>query len=147
MTQKIIPAGYRLTVHSWENDGDSPSMLIKEGIQEDEICLHVELLNLMKKRGSGLENNYEPTEKDFHKAHSILLPLMEKYAALFDEKKMALFRKDVGSIQNYIAENLTGYPNEEYGLRVVDSFSVEYLPEQVIMENALSKVLNLIKAY
>ena len=31
-----IPAGYRLTVKSWENDGDANEAKIIEGIQHDD---------------------------------------------------------------------------------------------------------------
>lgn len=136
-----IKAGYRITSVSWENDADNYRTVVKEGVKEDEAKLIGELGKLMKTRKSGLENCYEPNDKDLKKGHEFYLPTFEKYAQLFSKHDIGLFREDAYGIMEYIVDNITGYSNEGYALRVLESMKIEYFPEDVVIEDVTKKFM------
>ena len=41
--ETIIPAGYRVTVDSWENDADVHRTIVKKGLDRDMAKFHEEL--------------------------------------------------------------------------------------------------------
>lgn len=134
-----ILAGYRFTFVSWENDGDNKKTIVKEGVQEAEAKLLGKLASLIQLGGCGLENNYEPSEKEQKKAFKILLPIFEKHKDIFDESDMNLFRKDVGQMVDYINENMLGHGEDGYWMRALQSTKVEYIPEEINIEDVTSK--------
>ena len=134
-----IKAGYRITSVSWENDGDHYHTVIKEGLKEEDAKLIGTLGKLMQSRKSGLENNYEASDKDLKKGHAFYLPTFEQYEHLFSKHDMALYRQDCYAIMEYITENITGYSSEEYALRVLESMKIEYFPEDVVIEDVTKK--------
>lgn len=134
-----IPAGYRITSVSWENDGDHYRTEVKEGLSEDEAKFIGHLGKLMHSRKSGLENNYEASKKEYKKGHEFYLPAFEKYAHLFSAEDMKDYRKDCYALLDYIRENITGYSSEGYALRVLESMKVEYFPEDIVIEDVTYK--------
>lgn len=136
-----IKAGYRITSVSWENDGDNYRTVVKEGMKEDQAKLIGELGKLMKTRKSGLENCYEASKEELENGHKFYLPTFEKYAHLFSKHDMNLFREDAYGIMEYIVDNITGYSNEGYALRVLESMKIEYFPEDVVIEDVTKKFM------
>lgn len=134
-----IKAGYRITSVSWENDGDNYRTVIKEGLKEEETKLIGEIGKLMKSRKSGLENSYEPDDKELNKGHAFYLPVFEKYEHLFSKHDMSIYRADAYGIMSYIVDNITGYSAEGYALRVLESMKIEYFPEDVVIEDVTKK--------
>lgn len=130
-----IKAGYRVTSISWENDGDNYRTVIKEGLKEEEVKLIGAIGKLMKSKKSGLENNYEASDKELSKGHKFYLPIFEKYVSLFSEHDMNLYRQDCYAIMDYIVENITGYSSEGYALRVLESMKIEYFPEDILVQD------------
>ena len=130
-----IKAGYRVTSISWENDGDNYRTIIKEGLKEEEVKLIGAIGKLMKSKKSGLENNYEASDKELSKGHKCYLPIFEKYVSLFSEHDMNLYREDCYGIMDYIVENITGPSSEGYALRVLESMKIEYFPEDILVQD------------
>lgn len=131
----IIPAGYRFTFVSWENDGDNYKTIIKEGVEEKQAKLLVELA----KADSGLENAYEPDETELKTGYNVLWPIFEKHKDVFSSKQMESFKADVGAMTEYINEKILGYSSEGYWMRVLDSYKIEYIPEEIKIEDVTDK--------
>ena len=138
--QNKIPAGYRFTVKSYEGDGDNFKTVVVEGLSEPKAKLLGELVTLLCHCRSGLEGACEPTQKEREKAHSVLLPIFEKYADLFEPEQLQSFRDDVGCMQDFICDNLLGYPAEErYALRIIKDVWVDCIPYDVLIEDVTTK--------
>lgn len=142
--QKInsIKAGYRITCVSWENDGDHYRTLIRDGISKRETELIAEIAGSMIKRKSGLENNYEASERDLNKGHKFFLKIFEKYQDFFDEHDMGIFRQDHYGIVEYICDNITGLSVEGYALRVLKSICIEYVPEEIQLQDVTDQFIS-----
>lgn len=139
---KTIPAGYRFTFDSWENDGDSPRKVTLQGLSEEHAQFVAELAKLIQARKTGLENIYDPDEKAKKKAYKVLWPVFEKYSSLFDADDMDLFKEDIGQMVDYINENMLGYPSEDgVWLRVLETFEAEYFPGDVVSENVTARFM------
>lgn len=136
-----IKAGYRITSISWENDGDNYRTVVKEGVKEDEAKLIGELGKLMKTRKSGLENCYEPSDEELERGHKFYLPTFEKHSHLFSKHDNNLYQQDAYAIMSYIIDNITGFSNEGYALRVLESMKIEYFPEDVVIEDVTKKFM------
>ncbi len=140
-----IPQGYRFTTHSWENDADARQTLIKEGLSKRETELLARLASIIKNRGTGLANTYDPTEEEQERAYKVLLPIFEEYIDLFDTGIKELtniewFRKDGGYMLNYIQAKLTGEPySPDFGIRVIESFKIEYIPMDIVLEDVTNQ--------
>lgn len=125
-----IPAGYRFTFDSWENDADNNKTKILEGVSLEDAQFLSELCKILQAQGTGLENEYEPDDKTYKKAFKILKPLFKKY------KKP---QNDIYEMCDYIAENILDYSAEEYGLRVLDGVKVQYIPQDILIEDVTAK--------
>lgn len=136
-----IKAGYRTTCVSWENDADYYRTIVKEGLSFAEAKLIGELASAMLTRKSGLENNFEASDRDLAKGHKFYLKIFEKHKELFCEHDLNLFRQDHYAIVEYITDNLTGYSVEGYALRVLDSIVVEHVPQDIILEDVTEQFL------
>jgi hypothetical protein len=82
----IIPAGYRITFVSWENDVDNYKTIIKEGLDLQTTSFLVELAEILKARKTGLENKYEPSEVRYEQAYEVLLPIFLKHSDFFSKE-------------------------------------------------------------
>lgn len=131
----IIPAGYRFIFDSWENDGDSARTVITEGVNEPEARFLAELAKALVSGSSGLENNYEPDEKEIRKGHKVLLAIFERHQNVFSEEDIDAYRQDGGRMADYIAEKILGYSTEGYYLRVLDSFKIEHVPVEILIKD------------
>ena len=135
----LIPAGYRFTFNSWENDGDNKRTIVMEGVSEKEAHLFANLAKLIKLRGTGLENAYDPDKKAKQKAYEKLFPLFEAHREVFDDDDFELFVGNVGQMVDYISEYMLGYSDEEYWLRVLESYKIEYIPQEIKIDDVTDK--------
>ena len=141
-TKNKIPAGYRITSLSYEGDDDNHKTVVVEGLSERKALLLGELAKVLLNRGTGLENNLWADEKALEAAHKVLLPIMERYADILPPKRLEEYRRDIGAIQNFIADHLVGYPaKHDYPLRVLKNIKVELVPYDVPLENVTEKFI------
>jgi hypothetical protein len=127
----IIRKGYRITVTSWENDADNYNTLSRDGLDQKEVECYVEMLKLLKgsycndKKVFG--NLYEPRDHEVAEFEAAIRPIMDKHGIKYDDDYPAdTFCDLVGEF--------TGY-GEGYMTRVVESLVVEYVPEDIIIED------------
>lgn len=143
MKSNIIPEGYRITCVSWENDGDNYKTVVKEGVSKRETELIGEVVSLIISHSTGLENNYDPSDKEREKGFKILLPVFEKFPDVLGQKYIEEIRDDGGVMLDYICENLTGYPGEDgYAMRVISSIKIEHIPQDIVIEDVTAQFFN-----
>lgn len=130
----VIKAGYRVTVTSWENDADSYSTRTIDGLDENKVRFHVDLLKLIA--GSNCNdstvfgNMYEPSDKETEAFEKAVIEVLEKHDAGYEGCEALDIAHDI--IGDY-----TGY--SEFYTRVVDSIVVEYVPQEIIIEDVSTK--------
>lgn len=139
----IIPAGYRFTFNSYEGDGDNLKTIVKQGVSENEAHLLAKIANLMVGSGIWLENQDDPSEKEKRKAYNLLWPVFEQHKDLFDSETLELFKEGVDSMADYICENIVDYPEDEYYMRVLESYHAEYTPVAIELTDVTLDFLKL----
>lgn len=130
-----IPAGYRVTSVSCENDGDHYQTVMKEGLSENEVKLLGAVVSMMYSGDSRLENNYEPNKKEMDFGHKVYLTVFEQYAHMYTPEQMQEMRTSFQPINDYICKNITGNSVEGYAVRDLQDVTIEYFPEDVLIEN------------
>ena len=126
-----IASGYRITVGSWENDGDVKQTIIKDGFTEDEAHFIVDTLKVGKYYG----NLYEPSEQELSKLYKDYKKVLEKYPVRIAYYEADLEDPDsVLDVFQDIYVDFAGY-SETYYTRVVESIRVEYIPDTIFIED------------
>jgi hypothetical protein len=139
-----IKAGYRLTVKSWENDGDHKQTIQKDGFELEDVKFIVEVLSLYR---FNLGNIYEPTDKQLKEEKSVLRKIVDKYPnaqkvlKLIDTKDM----KNDDSIIECVHESILSefMENGEFYTRKCESLTVEYIPVEIDIEDVTNKLFSL----
>lgn len=129
----VIKKGYRITVVSWENDGDNYRTITKDGYDECETKLIVDLMKLLESRCFG--NMYEPNTDKLYRFEGALRVVFDKHGVDYTEG--GEFSVTDYAMDAYIGE-FTGY-GSEFFTRVVQSISVEYIPQDIVIENVSDK--------
>lgn len=139
----IIQKGYRMTVRSWENDGDNYQTITRDGMTEHNVNMYVELLKPLMYDHSTLTrgkfaNMYEPDASELVEFAGVMDPILKKYEIEYDS--------DVDPVEN--AYNVLGaaldYVGDftgtgEFFTRVVDDIQIEYVPQMIEFQNMNSK--------
>lgn len=125
----IIKAGYRITVTSWENDADNYNTKILEGLTLEDAKFTVDFIKLFTSQNSrpnpGIGNMYEPSEGEIEKANQAVADVFNKH-----EWPTNFNFED----WTYIAYEL-GLSCGEFFTRAMESFVVEYIPEDIVIKN------------
>ena len=140
MKQTIIPAGYRVTISSWENDADNYKDTIHEGITKERVEYILELCKLFK---SGCNNGGKTfgnmTEYGgnarFAKAALSVRAVLEKHRAVLNECELENLEcdEDEMAVCAVVYEFLDS--SEYYLFRVYDVAKVEYIPHEIRMDD------------
>jgi hypothetical protein len=125
-----IPAGYRLTIKSWENDGDAKQTVIVNGLTEARAAFYVDLCKFCSDQFGNL---YCPSKKERDLADSILTTIMinNNMVEKGNEKYVTDHARD------YMYE--LGLCGGEYYSRQCEDWKVEYLPEPLTMEDVTDR--------
>ena len=125
----VIPAGYRLTVRSWENDADHESTQVIDGLSKDTVKFLLAVGELFK-IGAEFSNMYDPDHSDIVELSEELKKIKNKFPNEF-----RYYCKDKGL--DYIEDSLVdvvghliGFSTEYY-TRVLDNYFVEFIPEDI----------------
>jgi hypothetical protein len=148
MTQTIIPAGYRLSITSWENDADAYHTEIIEGLTRERVEYLLELCKLFY---SGSNNNDATFGNMYEysnginalrrKAEDAIRVVMEKHKPVLDEFELEQLAAEYDPEDKYsgpefgeIISDLLHY-SENYVYRVYDTAKVEYIPHEIRMDD------------
>lgn len=126
-----IPKGYRITIESYENDGDFGDTTVIEGLSEDAVKNVVALCTVMKTEHGNL---YYPSDEQKVKLFNILNRIFNCVSDyIVTEDNLEEYEDD---FYNILAE--TGFIGKEQ-----DQFTryckVEYLPEDVFIEDVTER--------
>jgi hypothetical protein len=138
--QTIIPAGYRVTVTSWENDADNYKDTIHEGLSKERVEYILELCNLFKSGsnngGKTFGNMHESTPLSrVAKAEQAVRAVLEKYRAVLNECELENLECEEGDMEVCEVVNEFIDSSEYYFFRVYDIAKVEHIPHQIVMED------------
>ncbi len=144
--QTIIPAGYRLTVTTWENDADNYKTVILEGLDEAAVRFYVELARLFEHSrdySTRICNLYEPGEDALARLATASRKLFSRFPEAlsnFDTPLEELDEDDVArdclsEMTSTIGVSGTG----EFYTRVVSEFKVEHVPNEIVLSDVTSE--------
>lgn len=138
--ETIIPAGYRVTVDSWENDADAQRTIVKEGLDRDMAKFFVEFARLFYSQNNyrgpkRYGNMYEPSREKLKDAHAaakkVILDNWGAFQQMWDDvEKEELDDEDcIWDLTAELHHELFG--GSEYHFRVLEKVKVEYLPVEI----------------
>lgn len=125
----IIPAGYRISCTTWENDADNYQTNCVEGLTKEQAHLTMDLVLLLEVHG----NMYEPSESEVAKLTADIKKVLIKHTGHADLEGVDL--EDDDDVLDFFHEytsDLAGN-SEHYYTRVLSSFRVNYIPQQIEM--------------
>lgn len=131
-----IPPGYKMTFVSYEGDADNQKTIVKEGLQEKEAML-------LKELADALEVNYIPCPiepLEYKKLHKVFYNIVKNYEEEVGQDQLNLMMGDFGIIQDYIHDNILGYPANDYTARVLNYFTIDYVPHKIVLEDGRKKL-------
>lgn len=134
-TQTVIPAGYRLTVDTWENDADNHYTQVLEGLSLELTKLYVDLCKLFN-GDSEVANLYDPSPEEKQVVYEELTKIAYAHPGSVDTSS-----EDATIIGREMMDKCgdIGLIASEFFTRVVDDFKVEYLPEDVIFADVTAQ--------
>ena len=160
MTNTVIPAGYRLTVHSWENDADNRQTHILAGLSIGELLFYLDFCKLLRSADDDFEqrtfgNMYDPSESEIDEFIAAIREITSKHIAAGNivandshtgYMVSALNEELAGDDNAYFANSVSdtmsefmGYSSDNFFTRVFDSHIVEYLPEPIEILNVTNE--------
>jgi hypothetical protein len=133
----IIPIGYRVTVTTWENDGDNYNTKCVEGLSKSAAEFIMKLCNL---HGSSDDfgNMYEPDDDELEKYQNEIQYLIDHHDGEFPE-----YCETVEGVQQYLYN--IGLSGSEFYTRVFETIKIEYVPVEIHIEDVteqFTKILN-----
>ena len=135
MKQTKIPAGYRVTVTSWENDGDNYRTNSIDGLSCQDAKL---LVNLSRLQEGEFGNMYEPSDEKCAKYSKACKKVFDvnphdplgKFAGWNTETT----EENADELASEMLQDLFG-SSEYYYTRVCEEVVVEYLPQDIFIDD------------
>lgn len=136
--QTIIPAGYRITVTSWENDADNYNTEVKEGLSLEQCKLYVDLCKLME-GDDDVSNLYEPDEEELALLKAALVSVAKQHlpAAELDEDAT---EEDMNDVMMDIIYDL-GLAGGDFCTRVCEEWKVEHVPVEIVLNDVTEEFM------
>jgi hypothetical protein len=133
----IIQAGYRVTVTTWENDGDNYNTKTVEGLTESEAEFIVKLCKIHYSKNAyktvkGFGNMYDPNDTEIEKYHAALQKMLDEHTGDTPE-----YCDDPEGMQEYGYK--LGLTGGEFYTRVCENIKVEFIPEQIEIDDVTAK--------
>lgn len=158
-----VPAGLRLSITSWENDGDDYRTVVVNGLTEEDVRFYLELAaDFRSDSGScsgrpGDRGNVSVPAYDLYtlvkgalgshpalsaQERSVWEKALESFQKSLDAEDPDRFSVDGGEIYDLLCEKVLAEPVQyEYGhCRVVESFQVLRIEEPVILVTPVQDV-------
>ena len=126
--KRLLTQGYRITVTSWENDADNYNTKIISGLSLEDAKFTVDFIKLFKSQNdipAGIGNMYDPNPIEISEAHQAVAEVFNKHEwpAHFTFEDWHDVAYDLGLSRG------------EFFTRVMESFVVEYIPEDIVIKN------------
>lgn len=146
-----IKAGYRLTITTWENDGDNYNTKVLEGLDKADVQFHVDILKLFDRSSwngpNDFGNMYEPSGDEIYRLAVAIRKVAVKHEALVREKAEWLL-DEIGEDEDEQPEYMDGAYDFLYDLgigsgefytRVCESIKVEYTPTDIKLQDVTAE--------
>jgi len=118
-----IPAGYRLTVNSWENDGDHRRSVTRDGLSKEEVLFLTDVCEGMKMSNKpSFGNLYEPSDDECAEFEAFLDSLIKKHGLI-----------DVTAEDVIDSLYDLGLSSGDYYTRMCENYKVEHVPKEVVL--------------
>jgi hypothetical protein len=149
MTQTIIPAGYRVTIESWENDADNYKTKVVEGLNESSVKFIIDFVKLFYSKNNyhgpkGFGNIYDPSDKELKELAEAYNLVINKHINKDTENNVRQYFWD-DDADGFYEDHHDGVFDLAYDLglsggcdfftRVLDSFKVEHVPVEIILQD------------
>lgn len=119
-----IKAGYRFSVTSWENDGDNYQTHTVDGLSKVKVEVYIRLVNLFK--GGKFSNLLDYNKEEIKELDLELSKFVDVCG-------------DLNTIKESWLSEVGLYMNGEFYTRVCQSYTVEYVPTEIIIEDVTEK--------
>jgi hypothetical protein len=134
-----IPKGYRLNITTWENDADNYRTKTLVGLTEVQTNLYTSLAKMAYSKNNNegcFGNMYEPSANDRETYEQALNVLGVQYKDVINNHCGEVIPDDnyAEVLFDVFVYNL-GLRGSEFYLRVTESFTVEYYPEDVYAQD------------
>jgi hypothetical protein len=146
-----IKAGYRLTVTTWENDGDNYNTEIKEGLEKAEVYFLTDILKLFDRSSwngpSDFGNMYEPSDDEIYRLAVAIRSVAvkhEEWVKANAEWLLDEIPEDEDGRPEYMDGAYDflydlGIGSGEFYTRVCESFKVEYTPNDIQLQDVTAE--------
>lgn len=134
----IIKAGYKLSVTSWENDGDNYQTHSMDGLSEEMVKNLIKLVSLFKSESrspNNFANMYDPSDKDIEKLDKKLI----EFKDVLGYKHAKNDEEHIDYIKEKWLSELGIYLSGDFYTRVFEDFTVEYVPTEIVIEDVTYK--------
>lgn len=141
---RVIPAGYRIIVTTWENDGDNYNTKTLSGISLDETKFLVEYLEAhgnFHRNSSNWGNMYDPSQQDIDSYLVDMQLILDRYPAVkkaMEDRMRSGETATADCISEFYGYDL-GVTCGEFFTRVVDDFTIEYIPSPITIEDVTAQ--------
>lgn len=137
--ETVIPAGYRVSVASWENDGDAKRTITKEGLSREMAKFFVEAAAVFGSYG----NQYSPSDAQLKVVHrkmrEVIFANWEAFSQMWDD--LTKEEMDTGDDLDSAIWDVTAELHYEllgggdFRFRQMETIKVEHLPVEVRMKD------------
>lgn len=147
-----IPAGYRVSVTSWENDGDNYNTEILEGLSKEAVMFIVAFCHKFWSQNDHTHpgcfgNMYEPSDAKLDAVIFSLRDLITTNLTTISEilecdpdEVAEGFDDDVlEDIINEVHDSLFGCGSDGFRFRVFDSIKIEHIAAPIVMLNVTNE--------
>lgn len=140
----VIKAGYRITVESYENNGDACRTVTVDGLSLDDAKFHARILSLINttsQYGCMLSDDEELVDSFVYECRSIINSGKYVVNGLHTLDTIST-SNDVlfDFIKDEILSQYVGYPEYDiYATRKVDNITVEFIPTEIDLGDITSQ--------
>jgi hypothetical protein len=132
MKSTTIKPGYRLSVTSWENDGDHYKTNVLEGLSKEKVQFYVDLLSLFVSELHG--NAYEPSAQELQVAVQAMTTVADLHRGTLEPEEYRQCTEDSCAFMHQFLGH-----SENYAFRVFDSMLVQFVPTEIILQDVTSE--------
>lgn len=138
--QTIIPAGYRLTITSWENDGDHYQTIVVAGLTTARVRFIIELCKLFRSHHSVpgcFGNLYDPTTREIHQANEAVARVFQKHRSALTDDELEMLDGNSEPDEEGLAVYVTDFigQSDDFAFRVFSKAVVESIPAAIYIED------------
>ncbi len=138
MKQTRIAPGYRITVKSWENDGDNYNTAVVEGLsKEDALFVYdfAKLFDSKSRHRGGIGNLYDPSSDELASVQQATALVVAKHPNISDELKEYFTLSDEDSYYQMDYAYDLHLSGGEFYTRVCESVKVEFIPNEILIDD------------